>query len=413
MKKNHHIILFILVLSILFIPFACTQSVAHDPEKIAQTARDILTEFLKTGSESNRSMIVDMTAYMDSKEASPLLMIALEDRQDRISSKAMAQIITFKDPSTKSIIREELGEDFNNKLIEILIELESDDLDENINKGLRSLNPSERASAIELYGKYKGDDSREKLAEFLNDEESIVQLKARIALARLGDESAIESIQEMFNSDEIFTKASAVAITEELDLKIYQDQLLEIAQGKDTTVGNEAHRILYEWGNSEASEMLKQKINDSESFELYNFMSMVESSKDPEMVDTLKGMMSAQSPAERYAAARLIVLIDKENNQDTLDYLLTGLDSDIPPVRNKVVQSLGNLPDVPEIKQALENIGLKDENPGIVHSSIQALGKVGDLKSLNKITPFLEDDDFQIRAVTAIAILNIISRETD
>ncbi|MBU1022856.1 HEAT repeat domain-containing protein, partial [bacterium] len=342
----------------------------------------------------------------------PLLVIALEDRQTRISEKAMKQIITFKDPTTKSIIREQLGDNFDNELIEILIEIESDDIDENINKGLRSLNPSERAVAIELYGKYKGENGREKLTEFLEAEEPIVRTKAQIALARLGDESAIKAIGDMLESDDFFAKASAVAVIEELDLKDYQDKLLEIAQNDVGAVGREAHRILYEWGNSDAREMLKEKITDSESFELYDFMSMVESSKDPEMIDTLKVMMSAQSSAERYAAARLIVLIDKENNQDTLDYLLSGMKSDVPQVREKVVQSLGNLPDVPDAKLALENIGLNDENPGIVHASIQALGKVGDLKSLNKIEPFLEDKDFQIRAVAAVAVLNIVSRET-
>ncbi|MFH1515408.1 MAG: HEAT repeat domain-containing protein, partial [bacterium] len=190
MKRRTKNTKFYFLVFLLLLHVGCTQSSNVDPEKTAQIARDILTDSLKTGSESTRSAIVDLTSTMDAKEAAPLLVIALEDRQTRISEKAMKQIITFKDPTTKSIIREQLGDNFDNELIEILIEIESDDIDENINKGLRSLNPSERAVAIELYGKYKGENGREKLTEFLEAEEPIVRTKAQIALARLGDESA-------------------------------------------------------------------------------------------------------------------------------------------------------------------------------------------------------------------------------
>ncbi len=389
----------------------CEQSASVDPELAAQTAREILSDGIKTGTESTRKTVVTLTASMEVDEALPLLEIAMNDRQSKIVETAKTRLIFFRDPSSKELIRDELGTGFDSELIDILIELGADDIDENIEKGMRSLTPLDRAEAVEMYGKYKGSDAEEKLRSFLDDEDIIVQVKARIALARLGDESVLDDIAELLESDKIISRAGAVMIIDEFDLKEYRENLLEFAGNDKTLVSSEALRVLYEWDDDEARELLKEKIAYTDAFSMFNLLEMIEKKRDLKMIDSLKKLMSSASPLERYASARLVVSLDYSNNPEALKFLLSGLESEMPAVREQVIKSLANLPDVPEARRSLEKTGLKDEHPRVVEAAISALGKIGDISTINILAPFLQDDVFQIRATAASAVLNIISRE--
>lgn len=389
----------------------CEQSANVDPELTAQTSREILSDGIKTGTESTRQVIVLLTSSMNAAEALPLLEIAIKDRQSKIADLAMTRLLFFRDPSSKDIIREKLGTDFDSELIDILIELGADDIDENIEKGMRSLLSNDRAAAVELYGKYKGSDAEEKLRSYLDDEGAIVRVKAKIALARLGDESVFEDIGELLESDSILSRAGAVTIIDEFDLKEYKDNLLEFARNDKTLLSSEALRVLYEWDDDEALEILKEKLPNTDAYSMYSLLEMIEKKHDLKMVDSLKKLMSSASPLERYASARLVVSLDYANNQDALEFLLSGMESEVPGIREQVCKSLVNLPDDAGSREYLEKTGLKDEDPKVLQAVISALGKIGDMSTINKLAPFLQDDEFQIRAAAASAVLNIISRE--
>lgn len=389
----------------------CEQSASVDPELAAQTAREILSDGIKTGTEANRKTIVTLTSSMEVDEALPLLEIALNDRQSKIVETAMTRILFFRDPSSKDLFRDELGTGFNSELVDILIELGADDIDENIEKGMRSLTPKDRGEAVEMYGKYKGSGAEEKLRSYLDDEDAIVRVKARIALARLGDESVLADIAELLESDQIISRAGAVMIIDEFDLKEYRDNLLEFASNDKTLVSSEALRVLYEWDDDEAREILKEKIAYTDAFSMFNLLEMIEEKRDTKMIDSLKKLMSSASPLERYATARLVVSLDYSNNPEALKFLLSGLDSEVPAVREQVIKSLANLPDVPEVRRSLEKTGLKDEHPKVREAAISALGKIGDMSAINILAPFLQDDKLYIRTTAAAAVLNIISRE--
>ncbi|MCD6217805.1 HEAT repeat domain-containing protein [bacterium] len=389
----------------------CEQSASVDPELAAQTAREILSDGIKTGPESTRKMIVKLTSSMEVDEALPLLDIAINDRQSKIVETAIKRLIFFHDPSSKDIIRDELGTGFDSELIDTLIELGADDIEENIEKGMRSLTPLDRAEAVEMYGKYKGSGAEEKLRIYLDDNEAIVRIKAKTALARLGDESVLGDIAELLESDGIIARAGAVKLIDEFDLKEYRDNLLEFARNDKTLVSSEALRILYEWDDDEARELLKEKLVNTEKFVMYDLLEMIEKKHDLKMIDSLKKLMSSASPLERYASARLIVSLDYSNNRDALEFLLSGMESEVPGVREQVIISLANLPDVPEVRRALEETGLKDEHPKVLEATISTLGKIGDMSTINILAPFLKDDELQIRATAAVAVLNIISRE--
>lgn len=400
----------ILVLIVLII-MGCEQTVKVDPAEASKTAHDILDDGIRTGSESTRQTIVRLASSMEVDEALPLLNTALTDRQPKIVESALARIINFQDPSSLEIIRAELGNTYDRELIDILIDLEADDIEENIKKGMRGLDQNNRGFAVEQYGKYIGSDAEETLIKYLDDDNYIVQVKSRLALARLGNEIGFDDIPAFLESDNIVPRAGAIIMIEEFELKEYRDELYDIAKDGYMLDTSEALRVLYQWGDEESYGILKDKLEHTDIYSMYNFLQMIEEKHDLKMIGPLRRMMSSASPNERYAAARLIVTLDAENNPDALEFLLKGLESDIPPLRQKLIESLANLPNIPEVYNILITKGLKDEEAIVIQSAISTLGKIGDMETINNLAPFLEDDKFEIRASAAAAVLNIMSRE--
>lgn len=400
----------LLLIAVLMLMIGCSSEPEIDNAALRSEAFNLLVETVKTGSLDERKETYNTATGLRDAIAVEIIKISTEDQDKEIAEKSMQKITLLKQPSTKDMIRKKLGDGFDQISIEALIEFGADDLDENIEKGLKSLRPNERAAAVELLGKYQKEQAADRIREYLNDEELIVRIKAIHALGRLGDKTAIEKVGDLFKEDNIIAKAGAVAIAEDLDRREYEPQIVDVARNSATIIAIEALRVLYEWKNEEASDILLEKINTKDMMSFYTYLKLVDDNKDRKALDKLREFTSSANPQERYSAARVYVSIDPDSSPDILDFLLRGMDSDIDKVREQVAILLGNLPGIEKVKTTLIEIGLKDQSASVVKSSIIALGKIGDQSTLKILSPFMRDTNSINRIVASAAILNILDR---
>jgi len=411
MHNMKYILISTMLLVLTAVMIGCT-SAPIDTKQLAEKSRAILNDQVKSGSKQNRETIVRLTGGMVDEEAIPLLNQALKDIEPGIVDKAMEKVIEKKNTATRDEIRAKLGDKFDSKLIEILIELKSEDIDANIEKGLQSLRPNERALAVELLGKYKGKLAIDRLKQFANDPSDAVRLKAKVALARVGDDEAKKELAKYLDTPDSLEAMAVVSLAGELDWKEYRDKILKIAKEDKGMMGVEAIRTLYKWDDPESHALVREKLAGKIDIAQYPLLKMVEEKKDKEMIDMLRRAMASPKPEERYSAARVAVTIDPENTKDVLDFILKGMDSGDAGVKEQVAISLSQLPGIPEVKKVLEKKGIKDDSPAVVDASLVALGKVGDEESIKEMAPLLNDANPEIRATAAAAILNIIDKKS-
>ena len=405
-KKSIAIVLAVFLAAI----FGCTSG-SMDTTKLAEKSRAILNDQVKNGTQKTRETIVRLTGGMVDSEAVPLLRQAFKDMQPAVVDKAIDKAIEKKYPETRDEIRARLGDKFDTKLLEILIELKATDIDANIEKGLQSLRPNDRAFAVELLGKYKGKLAEDRLKEYANDPNELVRMKAKLALARNGDKDVIKALGNFLDMPEMIEAMAVVSLVNELDLKEYRDKLLKIANEDKGMLGLEAVRTLYKWDDPESKGLVTGKLSGRIDMTLYPLLKMVEEKKDKLMIDPLRHAMASSTPNERYSSARVAVAIDPQNTKDVLEFILKGMDSDDPGVREQVAVSLSQLPGIPEVKRVLEQKGIKDSSPQVVNASLVSLGKVGDEESIKAMAPLLDTGDLETRATAAAAILNLIDKK--
>ena len=412
MRKSISEILFIILITMLIASVSGCSMKPLSTSDLAKKSREILIDQIKNGPRNTRQAIVKLTGGMVEQEAVPLLQTSLKDPDQGIVKDTLEKLIEIKNPLALPVKREELADRFNADLISTLIDLGAKDLDANIESGLTSTNPTSRARAVELLAKYKGKEAEERIRTFLNDEIPVIGMKAKIALAEMGDTEALKGLDVYLNSGNDIIQLATVNLIREKELKEYRDKLLEFAKVGQGILAQEALRVLYKWDDPEAREMVKYEMAKSIEVLKYPLLKDVEEKKDKEMVPSLRKAMASSTPNERYSAARVAVTVDPENTQDVLDFILKGMEVEDPAVREQVAISLSQLPDIPRVKNQLETKGLTDKNPKIVNASIISLGKVGDSESIARLAPLLKSDDSEIRVTAAAAIINIINRKS-
>lgn len=379
--------------------------------ELAKQSRDILLEQMKNGNRSVRLAIIDLTGGMAEEEAIPLWELGLKDPDQSIVKKTLEKLVEFKNPMAIPEKKKELADRFNADIIETLIELGAKDLDSNIELGLTSTNPTNRARAVELLAKYKGKDAEDRLRAFLKDDAPIVGLKAKAGLAKLGDTEVLKGLEVYLNSGDEVAQLAAINLIRDYDLKEYRDKLVELAKIREGLVAQEAMRVLYKWDDPEGREMMKYEISNAIGLLEYPLLKDIEEKKDKEMVSALRSAMASSTPNERYSAGRVAVAVDPENTKDVLEFLLKGLTVEDPGVREQIAISFSKLPGFPTVKKALETKGIKDKDLKTRKASIIALGKVGDHDSLKYLAPILKSDNPEMKVAAAAAIVNIINRE--
>lgn len=394
---------------ILLVAGCVMQSV--NSSDLAEKSRTLLSDQVKNGSRDARETVVRLTGGMVESEAVPLLQVALNDPESNIVKKTIEKLIEIKNPLAEPSKRKDLADRFDPDLIDTLIDLGAKDLDANIELGLTSTLPVNRARAVELLGKYKGEEAEERIRTFLNDEDSTVVLRTKVALARLGDEEVTNGLEQYLDSQYDIEKLAAVTFIGEKDLKQYKDKLLEIANLKQGLLSTEAMRVLYKWDVPDVSEMYKEEISEKLQIIKFPILKDIEEKKDKNMIDALRKAMASSVPNIRYSTARIAITIDPENTKDVLDFMLKGMDSEDSSVREQVAISISQLPGIPVVKEILEKKGIKDKEAKVVNASIVALGKVGNEKTLSHLAPLLDSNNSETRVSAAAAILNIINRE--
>jgi HEAT repeat protein len=400
----------ILLIAVLMLMIGCSNEPKIDNSALRTEAFNMLVETIKNGSLEERQASTTAASALRDETAVEILKISVEDQDQEIADKSMRKITLLKQPSTKDMLRAELGDSFDQFLIEALIEFGANDLDANIEKGLKSLRPNERAAAVELLGKYKKEAAAERIRGYLNDEELIVRIKAVHALGRLGDKPILAKVGDLFKEDNVISKAGAVAIAEDLDLREYEPQVVDVAKNAPPLIAIQALRVLYKWKNKEASDILLEKINTKDMMNFYAYLKLADDNKEKKVLEKLRELTSSSSPQERYSAARVYISIDPENSSDILDFLLKGMDSDIDKVREQAAILLGNLPGIQKVKTTLVEKGLKDPSAGVINSSIFALGKIGDQDTLKYLVPIMQDKNSINRLEASAAILKILDR---
>ncbi len=252
----------------------------------------------------------------------------------------------------------------------------------------------EAAKALGMIG--QKDKAAIALISVLNDEQKSLRPYAAEALGRMGAKEAIYDLT-LVCQDEDPNLRQAIKnayVMLEVSPKMVTLILIQILTGEN---GEDAAKRAYAAGAF--GRRAKDPKNESQLAIPY----LIKAMSDEESIVREN---AATSLAEIGTKESLMAL-SKQNTVEAVAAFLNLLESETLGVRRAAALMLGNMGAVEAIKPLRAIIGNAEEDVDLRKISIEALGKLGDRKSLPAFRSLLSENDFAISAARAIGFLGL------
>ncbi len=246
----------------------------------------------------------------------------------------------------------------------------------------------EAAKALGMIG--QKDKAAIALISVLNDEQESLRPYAAEALGRMGAKEAVyDLVLAAHSQDPVLWKAlkNAFAMLN-VDSKMIVLTLIQILNGEN---GEDATKRAYAAG-------------------ALGRMGKEAHAAIPDLIKAMKHEDLSVREEAAYALAQIgtkesLVELSKQNTDEAVAAFLSLLESETPGVRRAAALLLGNMGAIEAIEPLREIVKNKDENVDLRKISIEALGKLGDRKSLPAFRSLLSEKDFAVSAAKALGSL--------
>ncbi|MFA4974357.1 MAG: HEAT repeat domain-containing protein [bacterium] len=228
------------------------------------------------------------------------------------------------------------------------------------------------------------------LISVLNDEQESLRPYAAEALGRMGAKEAVyDLVLAAHSQDPVLWKAlkNAFAMLN-VDSKMIVLTLIQILNGEN---GEDATKRAYAAG-------------------ALGRMGKEAHAAIPDLIKAMKHEDLSVREEAAYALAQIgtkesLVELSRQNTDEAVAAFLSLLESETPGVRRAAALLLGNMGAIEAIEPLREIVKNKDENVDLRKISIEALGKLGDRKSLPAFRSLLSEKDFAVSAAKALGSL--------
>ncbi len=248
----------------------------------------------------------------------------------------------------------------------------------------------------------------------LIDSTATIRLLAAIALMKMGENTALDTIRGAIagNDDEAahlaigeleFANYFGVPLLVEMRDRVPArkqrlEQALDLVRSQlelqltddDPETRRESSEALGDIGNLAAADPLAALLNDPSTLVRYAAGTSLARLKDERGVEFLFGGLDDEDPIQRLNAVRSLIDVQLLSG-GVSTRLLAGLDAADPRLRSAAAQVLGQAQVADAVPALLEAVS--DDDPQVRWSAVISLGRMGTVESRDALQGLLDDDD--------------------
>ncbi|MBT4613276.1 MAG: hypothetical protein HOM68_19520 [Gemmatimonadetes bacterium] len=248
----------------------------------------------------------------------------------------------------------------------------------------------------------------------LADSNETIRLLAAVALLKLGEATAVDTIRAAIASDREAEAQSAIEELryanhfgvgllvelrdenpqrkERLDraLDVVRKQLEMQLADDDPEVRRESAKALGDIGHNGAREPLAALIDDASNLVRYAAATSLARLRDPRGVEFLFTGLDDEDPIQRLNAVRSLIDVERKSG-GIAARLLSSLDASDPRLRSAAAQILGQASVDDAVPALIE--ATTDNDAQVRWSAVISLGRLGTAESRQALQALLDDDD--------------------
>jgi HEAT repeat protein len=299
------------------------------------------------------------------------------------------------EPSVRNEVLEALAHHGEGVISLLLEQLESDDVET-------------RRAAVSVLGRLGYRRATGPLLKVLENDTSL-RIDAANAIARLGDEAALESLLKLIGDPDGGVRQSVVAALNSIGSSKMNERIKPLLRDENPLVRESAAKIAGYFGYEDCADALLECCNDPDERVRKAAVEHLPFVEDDRINDVLARKLETDTPKVRAAVAAAMGNVEVATALTNLSRALGDEDS---WVRYFAAQSLGRLGQLEAVESLVELVKREPLNH-VKIAALEALGRIGGNEAIRTIEAHLRSEDKDIARVAAQALREAGSRESD
>ena len=272
-------------------------------------------------------------------------------------------------------------------VIDLLVEqIEADDLEI-------------KRAAINALGRLGYKQATSALVKVLQTEPEL-RVEAALALARIGDESALDPLLEMIGVSDSAVRQAVVGALNSIGSAKMPLRIKALLQDERPLVRESAARIAGYFGYPDCADLLVQCSQDEDERVRRAVVEHLPYLEDQRVLQILANSVKRDTPRVRAAAA---VAFGNVEDERVLPILLAALQDEDSWVRYFAARSLGRLA-LADSREALTEVARTDPFNHVRIAALEALGSIGGPEAAAAIATYLRAEDRDVARIAAVAL---------
>ena len=227
-----------------------------------------------------------------------------------------------------------------------------------------------------------------------------LQIETANALARIGDEAALDPLLEMIGASDSATRQAVVGALNSIGSARMPERIRELLHDKRPLVRESAAKIAGYFGYPDCADLLLRCSQDEDELVRRAAVEHLPYLEDPRVVRILAEAMKKDTPRVRAAAA---VALGNMDEAEALPILLDALADDDAWVRYFASRSLGKLA-LSESLWPLAAVARSDRFNHVRIAALEALGNIGGPEAATVISEQLRAGDRDVARIASVAL---------
>ncbi|HEY6802356.1 MAG TPA: HEAT repeat domain-containing protein [Pyrinomonadaceae bacterium] len=254
-----------------------------------------------------------------------------------------------------------------------------------------------RGAAITALGRLGYRKATPALAKAL-ETDPLLRIEAATALARIGDEGALDSLLNLIGDPDGAVRQAVVGALNSIGSSRMAQLIKPLLRDERPLVRESAARIAGYFGYEDCADLLLECCNDEDERVRKAAVEHLPYLDDERVLQILENKLQRDTPRVRAAAASAFGKIDADDTK-----LRASLKDDDSWVRYFAAQSLGRLGH-PESVSALSEVVRNDSFNHVRIAALEALGNIGGREAIEAITSQLRSADRDVARTAAKAL---------
>jgi len=325
--------------------------------------------------------------------------------EDEFSKPAIIEVLTaHKD---RLSVRQLLGQTYNLEpnekaaVFKIVDEMANDELVPDLLSRMDGKDPIVKMHLINVLARFNRPDVNRALRHQLRDSSKFVREAALLAVARAKSQSDVQVVADLLLDADLEVMNKAVEVVIQLNHPETAKYLIPALKAENEFSRRAAVEILNEIGNTHSVKFLLEAIADEDWWVRSRASDALARIGGPRVVDAVLELVKDKDENIRRAA---IEILNTCRDKRAVDQLIEATRDSDWWVSERAADALAEIGDTKALPAILEMIAKNDRSLPV---ALAAAGKLGSTKILDKILPYLQrpENDVRVAAIGAVARL--------